>query len=257
MDPTVEQLLRQRAAAGSLTPAQRHQGLPTPVRELHRRILAHLAATSQAPPPATLVAWAAELDAGLQDALGRLVEADLVEADPASGRLTGAYPFVGGTRGHEVHLPGGRSVQAYCAVDALAVPAMLDQDATIGSHDPLTGVPISVEVRDGQARWAPAGVVVGYVIDHREAAAEDGPAGQAACCRCPLINFHASSATAQAWQQRHGLPVERLTIPQALRFGAAAFAGLPRSQDPADQDLSGTAATAPSTIAGRRDLPTP
>lgn len=95
-------------------------------------------------------------------------------------------------------------MRAYCAVDALGIPAMLDQDATIGSHDPLTGVPITVAVRDGQARWEPAGVVVGYVIDHQEAAARDGPAGQAACSRCPLINFHVSPAAAQAWQQRRG-----------------------------------------------------
>ena len=257
MDPAVEQLLRQRAAAGVPTPAQRRQGLPAPIRELHRRILAHFAATSQAPPPATLTAWAAELNAGLQDALGRLVDADLVEADPASGRLRGAYPFVDSPRGHQVHLPDGRTVQAYCAVDALGIPAMLDQDVTIGSHDPLTGVPISVEVRDGQAYWEPAGVVVGYVIDHREAGAKDGPAGQAACCRCPLINFHASPATAQTWQQRQGLRVELLTVPQALQLGAAAFGGLPRSQDPADQDLSGTVATAPDTIARHRERPTP
>jgi hypothetical protein len=141
MDPTVERLLRQRAAAGFPTRPQRLRGLPAPVRELHPRILAHFAATSQAPPPATLAAWAAELGTGLQDALGRLVEADLVEADPSSGRPPGAYPFVASPRGHQVHLPGGRTLQADCAVDALGIPAMLDHDAPITSHDLLTGVP--------------------------------------------------------------------------------------------------------------------
>jgi len=257
MDPTVQRLLRQRAAAGFPTRAQRRQDLPVPIGELHRRILANFAATSQAPPPATLTAWAAELGAGLEDALGRLVEADLVEADPASGRLAGAYPFAHSPRGHQVPLPGGRTVQAYCAVDALGIPAMLDQDATITSHDPLTGVPISVEVHDGHARWEPDGVVVGDVVDHRKAAAKDGPAGQAACCRCPLINLHASPATAQAWQQRQEPHVELLTVPQALQLGAAAFAGLLRSPDSDDQDPTSAAATAPRTIAGRRDQPTP
>jgi alkylmercury lyase-like protein len=255
MDPTVAQLLHQRAAADFPTPAQRRQGLPASVRELHQRILTHFAATNQAPPPATLAAWAIELDQGLQDALGRLVEADLVEADPASGRLTGAYPFVTSPRGHQVRLPGGLTMQAYCAVDALAIPAMLDHDATITSHDPLTSAPITIDVHDGQARWAPAGVVVGYMIDHREAAAQDGPAGQAACCRCPLINFHASPATAEDWQQREGVRLELLTIPQALQFAAATFGDLLRSPDSDDQD-PGAAATAPWTIAGRSDPPT-
>jgi Alkylmercury lyase len=257
MDPTAERLLRQRAAAGFPTRSQRLRDLPAPLRELHRRILAHFAATSQAPPPATLPAWAAELDVGLQDALGRLVEADRVEAEPSSGRLAGAYPFVDGPRSHQVHLPGGRTVQAYCAVDALGIPAMLDQDATITSHDPLAGVPITVEVHHGHARWEPAGGVVGYVVDHRQAAAKDGPAGQAACCRCPLINFHAFPATARTWQQRQGPQVELLTVPQAPQLGAAAFAGLLRSHDSTDQDLSGAATAVPRTIVGRRDQPIP
>src|SRR6266540_1425396 len=90
MDPTVEDLLLQRAAAGFPTPSRRRQGLPAPIRELHRRVLGHFAASGQAPLRAILSAWAAELGVGLQDALGRLVEADLVEANPATGHLAGS-----------------------------------------------------------------------------------------------------------------------------------------------------------------------
>ncbi len=216
MDPTVEELLLQRAAAGFPIPARRRHGLPAPIRELHRRVLGHFAAT---------------------------------------GELAGAYPFVANPRGHQVHLTGGLTVQAYCAIDALGIPAMLDQDATITSHDPLTGVPITVEVRDGRAHPMPAGVVVGYVIDHRGAAGDAGDAGQAACCRCPLINFHVSPATAQSWQQRQGVRLELLAIPHALQLGAAVFGDLLRSPDSADQDPSGAAATASWTIAARGGRP--
>src|SRR6266511_2374600 len=156
MDPTVEELLLQRAAAGFPTPSRRRQGLPAPIRELHRRVLGHFAASGQAPLRAILSAWAAELGVGLQDALGRLVEADLVEANPATGHLAGAYPLVASPRGHQVRLPGGLTMEAYCAIDALGIPAMLDQDATITSRDPLIGAPITVEVHDGHARWEPA-----------------------------------------------------------------------------------------------------
>lgn len=197
MDPIVKQLLLQRAADGFPIPERRRQGLPAPIRELHWCVLDHFAATGQAPPRAILAAWATELGVALQDALGRLVEAVLVEADPATGRLTGAYPFVATPRGHQVHLTGQLTVQAYCAIDALGVPAMLDQDATITSHDPLSGGPITVEVRDGHARWEPAGPVVGYSTEPHAPAGEAGNAGQAACCRCPLINFHTSAAIAQ------------------------------------------------------------
>jgi hypothetical protein len=225
MGTTVDQLLADRAKAGFPTPARRRDGLPPPVRDLHRRVLGHFATTGQAPPPATLAAWAAELGVALTDALGRLVDADLVEADATGGRVAGAYPFVGTSRGHEVRLPGGPTVQAYCAVDALGIPAMLDRDATITSPDPLTGVPITVQIKDGQAHWEPAGAVVGYCTDADEA-------GQAACCRCPLINFHASPATAQAWQDRHRQRLTVLSMPQAQELGAMVFGDLLHPDDP-------------------------
>jgi hypothetical protein len=257
MDPTVERLLLQRAAAGFPTPSRRRQGLPAPIRKLHRRVLDHFAATGQAPPRTILAAWATELGVGLQDSLGRLVEADLVEADPATGHLTGAYPFVASPRGHQVRLPGGLTMEAYCAIDALGIPAMLDQEATITSHDPLTGAPTTVEVHDGHARWEPAPVMVGYSTQPHGQTRDAGTVGQAACCRCPLINFHVSAATAQGWQQREGVRLELLVIPQALDFAAAVFGDLLRSPDSDDQGPTGAAATAPWTIAGRGDPPTP
>jgi Alkylmercury lyase len=253
MHTTVEPLLLQRARAGFPTPVRRRQDLPAPVAELHWRVLRHFAATGQAPARAILAAWAAELDVGLEDALGRLVQVDLVEADPAIGELAGAYPFVASPRGHQVQLPGGRIVQAYCAVDALGIPAMLDQDATITSRDPLTGVSIAVEVREGHPLWEPAPVVVGYSTEPHGPAGDGGNAGQAACCRCPLINFHPSPATAQSWQQREGVRLELLAVPQALQLGAAVFGDLLRSPDAADRDPGGAAATAPWTIPGRAD----
>src|SRR6266498_4162910 len=111
MDPTVEELLLQRAAAGFPTPSRRRQGLPAPIRELHRRVLGHFAASGQAPLRAILSAWAAELGVGLQDALGRLVEADLVEANPATGYLAGPHALVACPRGHSASRRGGVTLE--------------------------------------------------------------------------------------------------------------------------------------------------
>jgi len=47
------------------------------------------------------------------------------------------------------------------------------------------------------------------------------------------------------------------TVEQLLLQRAAVFGDLLRSPDAADQDPSGAAATAPGTIAGRADQPTP
>ncbi|MQA85739.1 MAG: hypothetical protein GEV03_14225 [Streptosporangiales bacterium] len=114
----------------------RRDSLPDPVRTLHRRILQHFADTGGPPAPDTVRTWSTRLDVDTRDALAQLVTADLVEAEPSAGRVHGAYPFVAQPRGHQVRIDGGPTAQAYCAIDALGVPAMLGRDVTITSPDP-------------------------------------------------------------------------------------------------------------------------
>ncbi len=47
-----------------------------------------------------------------------------------------------------------------CAIDALGIAAMLDQDIRITSSDPVSGHPITVSFTGGATRWEPAGSVV-------------------------------------------------------------------------------------------------
>ena len=62
--------------------------------------------------------------------------------------------------GHKVQLTGGPTVEAYCAIDALGIPAMLDRDVVISSRDPDTGEPIRITVTNGEASWRPDETVV-------------------------------------------------------------------------------------------------
>jgi hypothetical protein len=133
MDQTLHHLAE---TFGIVTPIARQRTLQPPLRQLHQHILRHFARHATAPEPQQLWEWAHQLDIELDAALDQLVAVDLVEADPATAQLLGAYPFSAIPRGHKAQLADGPTVEAYCAIDALGIPAMLDRDVVISSRDP-------------------------------------------------------------------------------------------------------------------------
>jgi hypothetical protein len=203
---------------GIVTPIARQRKVPPPLRQMHQLILRHFAEHATAPEPRQLREWAHQLDIELGEALDQLVSVDLVEADPATAQLLGAYPFSAIPRGHKVQLAGGPTVEAYCAIDALGIPTMLDRDVVISSQDPHTGEPIGITVTNGQASWRPDDTVV--------VLGSDRSCGVSACAHCPYITFHSSPATAAAHLQAAHLDGEILTQSQALDAGALLFGDL-------------------------------
>lgn len=145
-----------------------------------------------------------------------MAERDLIHRDPATGAITSAYPFSGRPTPHRVEVRGGRPVYAMCAVDALGIPFMVGQDATVVSHDPATGEPVRVEIAAGQARWDPPTAVV-FV----PASDADGPA---ALTRCPHVNFFHSPAAVDAYLRAHpGVQGHLLTAAEAVEAGRRVF----------------------------------
>jgi hypothetical protein len=130
MDQTLHRLAE---TFGIVTPIARQRELPPALRQLHQHILRHFALQATAPEPARLREWAQQLAIELDAALDQLVAVDLVETEPATAQLLGAYPFSALPRGHKVQLGGGPTVEAYCAIDALGIPAMLNRDVVISS----------------------------------------------------------------------------------------------------------------------------
>jgi Alkylmercury lyase len=217
MDQTLHRLAE---TFGIVTPIARQRKLPPAPRQLHQHILRHFALQATAPEPARLREWAQQLDIELGEALNQLVSVDLIETDPATAQLLGAYPFSVIPRGHKVQLADGPTVEAYCAIDALGIPAMLNRDVVISSRDPQTGQPIRITVTNEQAIWRPAEAVV---------LLGSGPScGPSACQSCPYITFHSSPATAAVHLQAAHLAGEILTQPQALAAGALLFGELLR-----------------------------
>jgi alkylmercury lyase-like protein len=200
----------------------RQATLPAPLRAFHRRLLGAFLTQAGPPGPAVVARLAAELGLDPRAALAALAAADVVHTDPATGRISVAYPFSGRPTPHRVELAGGPTVYAMCALDALGIPQMTRRDGRIASTDPSSGRPITVEVHDGAWRFAPATTVV------LAATAGSGDAcGAVADCCCPYINFHADPHAANAYRTAHpSMAAELLSQAEALEAARRIFGGL-------------------------------
>ncbi|MFD4210880.1 organomercurial lyase, partial [Micromonospora tulbaghiae] len=121
-----------RAGRGRSAPDER--GL----RAVHQAVLRHFAATGHAPEPADLAAAAASAGRTAADVLAELACEDFLTLD-AAGRISAAYPFCAVPTPHRLRLASGVEAWAMCAIDALGVAAMLHQDVTVSSCDPVDG----------------------------------------------------------------------------------------------------------------------
>ena len=111
--------------------AARQEGIPAPLRHLHRAVLIRFLQTGV--PPA--VAWITDTAPGL--GLGAMAVAGLDAADlvhVSNGVVSVAYPFSGTPTRRQVELDGFPSVYAMCAIDAPGIPLWLGE--TAGSPPP-------------------------------------------------------------------------------------------------------------------------
>ncbi|MBQ0897039.1 alkylmercury lyase family protein [Micromonospora sp. U56] len=192
----------------------RAEQLPDRLRQVHRAILRHFAATGTAPTDADIRAAVNGADLDTAQALRELAREDLVAVD-AAGRLVAAYPFSPTPTPHIVSLDEVE-VFAMCAIDALGMPFMLGTDATITSADPHTGQPVHVTITSGAATYQPPEAVIVY--------AATGNAGRSVDTCCSTINFFASAANAQAWIAAHpSLAATVLDQDQAVTLGRDIF----------------------------------
>ncbi|MEV0726603.1 alkylmercury lyase family protein [Micromonospora purpureochromogenes] len=193
---------------------RRAEQLPDSLRQVHRAILRHFAATGTAPTDADIRAGINAPDLDTAKALRELAREDLVAVDNA-GRLVAAYPFSPTPTPHVVSF-GDVEVYAMCAIDALGMPFMLGTDATITSADPDTGQPVRVTITNGAATYQPAEAVIVY--------AATGDSGRSVDTCCSTINFFTSASNAQAWITTHpNLAATVLDQDQAVTLGRDIF----------------------------------
>jgi len=233
---------------------------PAAYRFYRAILLAFVAHGPAAPEPATVATLAREFGVPREATLARMAAQDLLQRDPATGRIRAAYPFSGVPTPHRVALFADRSgertdlveahVFAMCALDALGIPLMLRRAAVITSADGHTGEAISVLVRppaadprdlptiippaDWRATWDPVGGVVYARPPEHEAEHDAGECVAAGTC-CPVTNFFGAAANARAWMTQHlmtqqpsavALDGHVLTQGAALERAHALFAGV-------------------------------
>ncbi|MGW8356881.1 organomercurial lyase [Streptomyces wedmorensis] len=111
-----------------------------------------------------------------------------------------------------------------CAIDALGVSAMLGQDVTVSSTDPVDGQLVTVTDTDGAVTWEPAEAVV--FVGRREG---EGPAAEVCC---DALDFFSSwVSTVQRHLAHAELRGEIVRQARAVRTGRRTFGPLLQTGD--------------------------
>ncbi len=200
--------------ASKLGPARRAR-LDDSERELYFWVLREFA-TSGRPSREHLREEAEQLGGDADRMLASLAREDLVHLG-RDGEIAVAYPFSGRPTAHRVRFPTGHEVDSMCAIDALGIAPMFGEPIEINSRDPVTDEEISVRLAPGgDGSWLPepAVVVAGAVAG--------APDACSACCQ--VLNFFASSETAESWIAGHPAVSGRvISVPAAIAAGRAVF----------------------------------
>ena len=158
--------------------------------------------------------------AQIREILRRLAAADLLVLDGTGEIILAAYPFSSIPTPHRVRLIG-RAVFALCAVDALGIPAMLQETANISSQCGYCELPVEIEARPEQlTRYLPPEGVVWF------------PTSEDECCpvaesRCPNISFFCTSDHLEVWRKANGQPAGVvLSVLEAFEAGREIFGSL-------------------------------
>jgi mercuric reductase len=212
---------------------KRQQALPPPLRTVHRAILTSLATTGKVPRQAEIAAMLGSKQAAVH-ALSVLGKNDLVilnspvrvdeqtkqPVTAEDAEVLGAYPMTTENTPHKVVF-GEHSVNAMCAVDALAIGPVFGVKTRIDSKCHVTGTPIRIqqqgaeiieanpsqEIRVG-IRWQPVNNTC------------------AAHTLCTEMIFLKDQQVAEAWSMKHGSGADVMTLPEAIELGVAFFTPL-------------------------------
>jgi alkylmercury lyase len=156
----------------------------------------------------------------IDDAASILKANDMVVFS-CSGQPIGAYPFTMEDREHKIRV-NGHTVNAMCALDALAVSPMFGVKTEISSKCRATGAPVVIRQ-------------TGKTIENSEEAADIhfgiiwGAASSCSCCAnslCMEMMFLKDGEVAKTWLAADQGNRETFTLQEAVDFGAQFFVPL-------------------------------
>lgn len=213
--PVVKEALL--AMVGSDHVLNRWSGYEAATDRVRVALLQLYAEHGRAPTPSALAKRAGLSEEAVRALLEELRRRDLVVLD--GDMIVGAYPFTDRDTGHRVTLDG-RTLTAMCAVDALGIGAMTDQDISIVSRCRHCGAPVRITTQERGRALAdvePTTAVV-WLSVHYEG-------GCAANSLCTATSFFCSDDHLVAWRRQRPAdePGFRLSIEEALEAGRAIF----------------------------------
>ena len=97
--------------------------------------------------------------AAVSSAVSRLVERGVLVVEPETGRILGVRGLSLTETGHRLSLTG-RHFYAFCAVDAVGIPAALRADARVESHCHHCRAPLAIELLGETLTATPEGTVI-------------------------------------------------------------------------------------------------
>jgi alkylmercury lyase len=147
----------------------------------------------------------------------RMSGADFDEA----GRLIGNALTLRPTR--NVMMMNDRTLYAWCALDTLFLPGLVDKTASVHSMSPVSGEPIQLTVSpDGVESYRPAEAVLSVVVPGVSSACEPGRPGGAEGDVCSVMHFFAHRGDAAEYLGE-GRDVAVLTVEQASELAQRAW----------------------------------
>jgi hypothetical protein len=195
---------------------EKQQSCGAEVRELHRRILRSFVEQGRILTKAEMAAYVGDVE----QASAILKHNDMVVFS-CTGEPIGSYPFTMEAREHKVTI-GKNTVNAMCALDALAVSPMFDVKTEITSKCRATGAPVHISQNGYQVENL--GEVGGLHFGIIWAAA-----GSCSCCAnslCMEMMFLRDGRVAAEWLSADAKNREIFTLAEAIDFGARFFVPL-------------------------------
>jgi hypothetical protein len=110
-----------------------------------------------------------------------LAAGDLIVWKEEQTHIVSAYPFSAVPTAHQVCLAGRPTLYAMCAIDALGIPCMLGQGASIRSACFLCRTPVTVDIDGGVLQSAYPSTIVIWSSEREGSCVAEA--------RCPLMNF--------------------------------------------------------------------
>jgi len=211
---------------------KRQQALAPPLRMVHRAVLRSLAETGKPPRQAEIAAMLGSRRSAIH-ALATLGRNDLVVLNepvtldekthqlvvPDSVEVLGAYPMTTEKTPHKVEI-NGHSVNAMCAVDALALSPMFGWETQIESRCHVTGIPIRIRQKGAEITEVTPSSDIRVGIRWQSACAA------AAHTLCTEMVFLNDAETANMWRENDPASIELFTLAEAVELGAAFFVPL-------------------------------